>query len=89
MSPTAGAFGLAVESGRERPTTFVVFDPTVESVAEDIRTVKTLLGLDQEPMLSASYWQAAARAAADAAGALNATAFHAAPPAPTFERKHA
>jgi hypothetical protein len=44
----AGAFGLAVEPGRERPTTFVVFDPTVESVAEDIRTVKTLLGLDQE-----------------------------------------
>jgi hypothetical protein len=48
MSPTAGAFGLAVEPGWERPTTFVVFDPTVESVAEDIRTVKTLLGLDQE-----------------------------------------
>jgi len=44
----AGALGLAVDPGKDQPSTFVVFDPTVEAAAEDIQTVKTLLGLDRE-----------------------------------------
>ena len=44
----AGALGLAIDPGKDHSTTVVVFDPTVEAAAEDIQTVKTLLGLDRE-----------------------------------------
>jgi len=42
-----GALGLAVDPGKDHPTTFIVFDPTVEAATEDIQTVKSLLGLDR------------------------------------------